>query len=82
MFAAKVARFVIFVEFFYLVEREMGELCVVAGQVQSGGSQPVLSSSAPASRSDSTDLEVRWWGLRGEGGRGDCREEYTQSWVL
>ena len=55
MFAAKVARFVIFVEFFYLVEREMGELCVAAGQVQSGGShsQPALSSSAPA-----TDLRA------------------------
>ena len=58
MFAAKVARFVIFVEFFYLVEREMGELCVVAGQVQSGGSQPLLSSSAPA-RSHSTETQPR-----------------------
>ena len=59
--------------FLFCVTREMGELCVAAGQVQSGGSQPVLSSSAPASRSDSTDLEVRWW---------DCEEKEREGIVV
>ena len=43
-------------------EREMGELCVAAGQVQSGGShsQPLLSSSAPATdQSTKTELWLR-----------------------